>query len=59
MSSQNRITHEVKRDAVAQDVDRGNAVSEVAERFGVRTCKIPSNLARRKSKPKKEILTPD
>lgn len=29
------------------------------EGFGVRTCKIPSNLPRRKHKPKKEILSPD
>lgn len=29
------------------------------EDFGVRTCKIPSNLPRRKHKPKKEILSPD
>ena len=27
--------------------------------FGVRVCSMPTNLARRKSKPKKEILTPD
>ncbi|SEL30045.1 transposase [Roseovarius azorensis] len=35
MSSQNRFTDEFKRDAVAQVVDRGYAVSEVAERLGV------------------------
>ncbi len=29
------------------------------EDFGVRTCKIPSNLPRRKHKPKKEILSPE
>ena len=29
------------------------------EDFGVRVCSMPTNLARRKSKPKKEILTPD
>jgi len=29
------------------------------EDFGVRTCKIPSNLPRRKQKPKKEILSPE
>ena len=28
------------------------------EDFGVRVCSMPTNLARRKSKPKKEILTP-
>lgn len=37
MSSQNRFTDEFKRDAVAQVVDRGYAVSEVAERLGVST----------------------
>ena len=37
MSSQNRFTDEFKRDAVAQIVDRGYAVSEVAERLGVST----------------------
>jgi transposase len=35
MSSQNRFTDEFKRDAVAQVVDRGYAVSAVAERLGV------------------------
>lgn len=29
------------------------------EDFGVRVCSMPTNLARRKSKPKKEILTPE
>lgn len=29
------------------------------EDFGVRVCSMPTNLARRKAKPKKEILTPD
>ncbi|MBM1816460.1 transposase [Pseudosulfitobacter pseudonitzschiae] len=33
MSSQNRFTDEFKRDAVAQVVERGYAVSEVAERL--------------------------
>lgn len=33
MSSQKRFTDEFKRDAVAQVVDRGYAVSEVAERL--------------------------
>ena len=37
MSSQNRFADEFKRDAVAQVVDRGYAVSEVAERLGVST----------------------
>ena len=37
MSSQNRFTDEFKRDAVAQVVDHGYAVSEVAERLGVST----------------------
>lgn len=37
MSSQKRFTDEFKRDAVAQVVDRGYAVSEVAERLGVST----------------------
>lgn len=29
------------------------------EDFGVRICSMPSNLSRRKAKPKKDILTPD
>ena len=29
------------------------------EDFGVRVCSIPTNLAKRKSKPKKDILTPE
>jgi transposase len=37
MSSQNRFTDEFKRDAVAQVVDRGYAVSDVAERLGMST----------------------
>jgi transposase-like protein len=37
MSSQNRFTDEFKIDAVAQVVDRGYAVSEVAERLGIST----------------------
>ena len=37
MSSQNRFTVEFKRDAVAQLVDRGYAVSEVAERLVIST----------------------
>jgi transposase len=37
MLPQNRFTDSFKRDAVAQIVDRGYAVSEVAERLGVST----------------------
>ncbi len=37
MSGQNRFTDEFKRDAVAQVVERGYSVSEVAERLGVST----------------------
>lgn len=37
MSSQNRFTDEFKQDAVAQVVERGYAVSEVAERLGIST----------------------
>ena len=37
MSSQKRLADEFKRDAVAQVIDRGYAVSEVAERLGVST----------------------
>ncbi len=37
MSSQNQFTDEFKREAVAQVVDRGYAVSEVAERLGIST----------------------
>ena len=35
MGKQNRFKEEFKQDAVAQVVDRGYAVSEVAERLGV------------------------
>ena len=35
--SRNGFTDEFKRDAVAQVVDRGYAVSEVAERLGIST----------------------
>jgi len=35
--SRARFTEEFKRDAVAQVVDRGYAVSEVAERLGIST----------------------
>jgi len=37
MPSQNRFADAFTRDAVAQVVDRGPAVSEVADRLGVRT----------------------
>ena len=37
MSSQNRFTDEFKRDALAQVVDRGYGVSEVADRLVVST----------------------
>ena len=37
MSSQTRFTDDFKRNAVAQVVDRGYAISEVAERLGVST----------------------
>jgi transposase len=37
MSWQNRFTDEFKTDAMAQVVDRGYAVSEVAERLGIST----------------------
>lgn len=35
--SRSRFTEEFKRDAVAQVIDRGYAVSEVAERLGIST----------------------
>lgn len=35
--SRTRFTDEFKRDAVAQVIDRGYAVSEVAERLGIST----------------------
>jgi len=35
--SRNRFTDEFKRDAVAQVVDRGYSVSEVADRLGIST----------------------
>ena len=37
MSSRNRFTGEVKSDSVAQVVDRGYGVGDVAKRLGVRT----------------------
>ena len=37
MGNQDRFTDEFKRDAVAQVVERGRAVSEVAERLGIST----------------------
>jgi transposase len=37
MSKGNRFTDEFKRDAVAQVIERGYAVSEVAERLGIST----------------------
>jgi transposase len=37
MGEQDRFTDEFKRDAVAQVVERGHAVSEVAERLGIST----------------------
>lgn len=37
MGKQDRFTDEFKRDAVAQVVDRGYSVSEVADRLGVST----------------------
>ena len=40
MGKQNRFTNEFKRDAVAQVVDRGYPVREVAERMGISTKSI-------------------
>jgi transposase len=37
MGKQDRFTDEFKQDAVAQVVERGYAVSEVAERLGIST----------------------
>jgi transposase len=37
MGKQDRFTDEFKRDAVAQVVERGHPVSEVAERLGIST----------------------
>ena len=37
MGKQDRFTDEFKQDAVAQVVERGHAVSEVAERLGIST----------------------
>lgn len=37
MGKQDRFTDEFKRNAVAQVVERGHAVSEVAERLGIST----------------------
>ena len=51
--SRNKFTDEFKRDAVAQVVDRGYAVSEVAERLGICTKSLYTWKARF-SKPAKE-----
>ena len=40
MGKQDRFTDEFKRDAVAQVVDRGYPVREVAERLGISTKSI-------------------
>ena len=48
-----RFTDEFKRDAVAQVVDRGYAVSEVAERLGISTKSLYTWKARF-SKPAKD-----
>ena len=52
--SRNRFTDEFKRDAVAQVVDRGYAVSEVAERLGICTKSLYTWRARF-SKPAKDV----
>ena len=52
--SRNRFTEEFKRDAVAQVVDRGYAVSEVAERLGISTKSLYTWKARL-SKPAKDV----
>lgn len=51
--SRARFTDEFKRDAVAQVVDRGYAVSEVAERLGISTKSLYTWKARF-SKPAKD-----
>jgi len=52
--SRNRFTEEFKRDAVAQVVDRGYAVSEVAERLGISTKSLYTWKARL-SAPAKDV----
>jgi transposase len=52
--SRNKFTDEFKRDAVAQVVDRGYAVSEVAERLGIST-KSLYTWKSRLSKPIKDV----
>jgi len=52
--SRNRFTEEFKRDAVAQVVDRGYAVSEVVERLGISTKSLYTWKARL-SKPAKDV----
>lgn len=52
MSKQVRFTDEFKQDAVAQVVERGYSVSEVAERLGVST-KSPYTWKAQFSKPAK------
>ena len=51
--SRTRFTDEFKRDAVAQVVNRGYAVSEVAERLGISTKSLYTWKARL-SRPTKE-----
>ncbi len=58
MSSQNRFTDEFKQDAVAQVVERGYAVSEVAERLGISTKSLYTWKARfSKSAPQRQADT--
>jgi len=56
MSKRDRFTDEFKREAVAQVVDRGYAVREVAERLGISTKSLYTWKAQF-SKPAKVLLS--
>lgn len=51
MNKEIRFTHEFKRDAVAQVVQCGYAVSEVAERLGISTKSLYTSWKAQFSKP--------
>lgn len=56
----NQVREEVGADSANRCMTMLKSILSLAEEdFGVRVCSIPTNLARRKSKPRKEILTPE
>ena len=56
----NQVREEVGADSANRCMTVLKSILALAEEdFGVRVCSIPTNLARRKSKPRKVILTPE